>query len=102
MSAGRTAVLAASAVAAIAGVPAKASAAKAVTPAAGSPAANRRVKLMRSIRSVAIGPFSVRGSLTTMSGFAANRARRVNWAPRRTGDYARDGTARRPWTRTGD
>jgi hypothetical protein len=43
-------------VAAVAGVPAKATAAKAVTPAAGSPAANRRVKVMRSIRSVADDP----------------------------------------------
>jgi hypothetical protein len=43
-------------VAAVAGVPAKATAAKAVTPAAGSRAANRRVKVMRSIRSVADDP----------------------------------------------
>jgi hypothetical protein len=34
--------------------------AKAATPAAGSPAANRRVKLMRSIRSVAVGPIPSR------------------------------------------
>ena len=35
---------------ALAGAPLSARAAKMVTPAAGSPAANRRVKLMRSIR----------------------------------------------------
>jgi hypothetical protein len=52
-AAGRAPTPAMSAVAAVAGVPAKATAAKAVTPAAGIPAANRRVKLMRSIRSVA-------------------------------------------------